>query len=50
MARALRWPEPINDFAQMPDRMRQAVNFHDNQGIAFARKLDCSFKLFTRRG
>jgi integrase len=27
--------QPINDFAQMPDRARQAVNFRDNQGIAF---------------
>jgi hypothetical protein len=42
-------PQPINDFAQMPDRARQTVNFRDNQGIAFARKLDCRFKLFTRR-
>jgi hypothetical protein len=41
--------QPINDFAQMPDRARQAGNFRDNQGIAFARKLDCSFKLFTGR-
>jgi len=41
--------QPINDFTQMPDRARQAVNFRDNQGITFARKLDCSFKLFTRR-
>ncbi|HWJ18772.1 MAG TPA: hypothetical protein VNR65_08605 [Geobacterales bacterium] len=41
--------QPINDFAQMPDRARQAVNFRDNQGIAFARKLDCRFKLFPRR-
>jgi DNA invertase Pin-like site-specific DNA recombinase len=31
----------------MPDRARQAVNFRDNQGIAFARKLNCSFKLDT---
>jgi hypothetical protein len=22
--------QPINDFAQMPDRARQAVNFRDN--------------------
>jgi hypothetical protein len=36
--------QPINDFAQMPDRARQAVNFRDNQGIAY-----CRFKLFTRR-
>jgi hypothetical protein len=42
-------PQPINDFAEMPDRARKAGNFRDNQGIAFARKLDCSFKLFTRR-
>jgi len=41
--------QPINDFAQMPDRARQTVNFRDNQGIAFARKLDCRFKLFPRR-
>jgi hypothetical protein len=41
--------QPINDFAQMPDRARQTVNFRDNQGIAFARKLDCRFKLLTRR-
>jgi hypothetical protein len=41
--------QPINDFTQMPDRARQAVSFRDNQGIAFARKLDCRFKLFTRR-
>jgi hypothetical protein len=33
----------------MPDRARQAVNFRDNQGIAFPRELDCRFKLFTRR-
>jgi hypothetical protein len=33
----------------MPDRARQAVNFRDNQDIAFARKLDCRLKLFTRR-
>ena len=33
----------------MSDRARQAVNFRDNQGIAFARKLDGRFKLFTRR-
>jgi len=41
--------QPINDFAQMPDRARQTVNFRDNQRIAFARKLDCRFKLFPRR-
>jgi hypothetical protein len=40
---------PINDFAQMPDGARQAVNFRDHQGIAFACKLDCRFKLFPRR-
>ena len=33
----------------MPDRARQAVNLCDNQGIAFAGKLDCRFELFTRR-
>jgi hypothetical protein len=32
----------------MPDRARQAVNFRDHQGIPFARKLDCRFKLLTR--
>ena len=36
-------------YCQMPDRAHQAVNLCDNQGIAFARKLDCRFKLFTRR-
>jgi len=41
--------QPINDFAQMPDRARQAVNFRDNQGIAFARKLDCRFELLAQR-
>ena len=41
--------QPINNFAQMPDRAGQAVNFRGNQGIAFARKLDCSLKLFPRR-
>src|ERR1019366_10000544 len=39
--------QPISDFAQMPDRARQAVNFRDHQCIAFARKLDCRFKLFA---
>jgi hypothetical protein len=33
----------------MPDRARQSVNFRDNLGIPFARKLDCRFKVFARR-
>jgi hypothetical protein len=41
--------QPINDFAQMPDRPRQEVNFRDNQGIAFARNSIAVLKLFTRR-
>jgi hypothetical protein len=29
--------------------VRQAVNFRDHQGIAFARKLDCRFELLAQR-
>ena len=42
-------PFACNRSTISPDRAWQAVNFRDNQGIAFARKLDCSLKLFPRR-
>src|SRR4029077_4948706 len=41
--------QAVNDVAQMPDRARQAINFRDHQGIAFACEFDGSLKLLTRR-
>jgi hypothetical protein len=35
LERAAHSLQPINDFAHMPDRARQAVDFRDNQGITF---------------